>query len=177
MSEQLSVIARQEIEHAETLALAVQNIRSNASLRHNSSLTVEAGFVRQERRAAQNQVEESDTQNAQLMVHIRRTREQLKHILQEGIISHTQIVAELSEQMTQALNRLHKFTRGELVLPEKASAATMINIYVQELRTLAPLLARMATELQSVQKNTIRGFQDLDQDLQQLAMTLRQQKS
>jgi methyl-accepting chemotaxis protein len=177
LSEQLTVIAHQEIEHAEALSLAVQNVRSNANSQHNSSSTAESGIVRQEKRAVQNQPIESNPLNTQLMAHIRRTREQLKHISQEGIISHTHAVAALSEQMTQTLNRLHKFTRGELGLPERASAANMINIYVQELRTLDLLLACMAMELQNVQKNTIRGFQDLDQDLQQLAMTVCQQKS
>lgn len=174
LSEQLNVIAHRELERTEAFSLAIQSIRSSANSRHIATASVGSANVRQERYRGESQIE-SHMSNTQLMAHVRRTREQLKYISQDGILNHTHVAGELSEQITQALSRLSGLVYGERA--ERANVVTMTHMYVQELRKLDPLLARMSVELQSVQRNTIKGFQDVDHDLQLLSLTLHQSKS
>ncbi len=175
LSEQLNVIAHREVECAEAFYQAVQSIQAKAQL-ILASVSDGSASARQEKRNIPSQME-SHALNTQLLAHVRRTREQLRRISQEGILSHTHVAGELSEEITQTLSRLCAIARGELILSKQVDVATLTDIYVQELRTLDSLLARIAVEMQSVQKNTISGFQDLDQGLQQLSMTMRQPQS
>lgn len=172
LSEQLSVMAQREVERAQAFSQAVQSIQP---LQQMSPSTVESSAPRWEKQSREDQIETAMS-NTQLVAHIRRAREQLRSISQEGILNHTYAAGELYEQVTQTLHRLSKIGSGELVLPQKANVATMTNIYIQEIRTLNPLLTRIAMEVKNVQRNTVRGFQDLDQSLQQLSITLDQEK-
>ena len=172
LSEQLYVIASRETERAEAFTLAIRSIQPNST---SQSFAVSASDWSSgaQKYNVQSQIE-SRASNSQLVAHLRHTREQLRQISQEGILDHIHAAGELYEQITQTLNRLHEMTQSKLKLAGTANVATMPLTYVQELRTLDALRARMAEEMLSVQINTIRGFQDLDQNLQQLYTTLYQ---
>ena len=173
LSEQLHGFAHREAERAEAFSQAIQSMRPGSQ--PLSPLSAESSSARQVQRNREDP-RESHRSNAQLMTHVHRTREQLRRVSQEGILNHTRVAGELSEQITQTLNRLDGMAGDKQILAEQRDVATLTTLYLQELRKLDPLFARMAMELQNVQKNTVRGFQDLDQDLQQLSVTLRQPK-
>jgi methyl-accepting chemotaxis protein len=174
LSEQLYVIARREAERAEAFSQAIQSLvlTSNSQSPAVSTSDWSPGALR-EKYYIQGQLE-SQPSNAQLIARLRRTREQLRQILQEGILNHTHAAGELYEQITQTLSRLNEMALGKMGISAQANVVTTTPTYIQELRTLDALRARMAEEMRSVQRNTIRGFQDLDQDLQQLYLTLTQ---
>lgn len=172
LSEQLHVIARREAERAEAFSVAIQSLQS----RPNSPLLIDSiigqsSNALQEKQNIQSGIE-SQSPNAQLLAQLQRTREQLKQISQEGILNHARIAGEVYEQMTQTLNRVNEMALGKLGMSVKANVVTMTPTYMQEIRVLDTLRARLAEEMRSVQRNTIRGFQDLDQNLQQLYLNL-----
>jgi methyl-accepting chemotaxis protein len=178
LSEQLSVVAHREAERAEAFSLAIQSIQASSNAQPNltSVSDEESASAWLKKHERESQVE-SHTQNTQLLAHVHRAREQFKRISREGILNHTHVAEELSEQIAHTLSRLNAIAHGELTLSKQVDVATLTDIYVQELRALDSLLARIAMELHTVQKNTVIGFQYLDQDLQQLSMTLRQLKN
>jgi methyl-accepting chemotaxis protein len=174
LSEQLNGLAHREAERAEAFSRAVQSMRPNSP--SSSALLQESSSAPLEKRD-RGSLLESQMPNTQLIAHVRRTREQLRRISQEGILNHTHVVGELSQQISQTLNRLSAIARDRQMLSEQVDVATMTTLYMREIHTLETIIAHMAVELQNVQKNTIEGFQDLDQGLQQLSVTLRQPKS
>jgi methyl-accepting chemotaxis protein len=177
LSEQLHVIARREAERAEAFSLAIQSIETDANSQILAVPTSDrSSSTLQEKRNVLSQ-QESQPSNTQLVAHLNRTREQLRQVSQEGILNHAHAAGELYEQITQTLNRLSEMAFGRLELSVKANVATMTPTYIQEIRTLDILRARLEEEMQSLQRNTIRGFQGLDQDLQHLYIALLCQPS
>jgi methyl-accepting chemotaxis protein len=168
LSEQLSVIAQREVERAQAFSQAVQSIPLYSDPQQMSPSTIASSSAHQEKHEREDQVGAA----AQLMTHIHRTREHLRRITEEGILNHTHVAGELYEQITQTLKRLSKISNSEIAHSQSTNVAIMTNLYVQELRTLSPLITRIAAEVQHVQRNTIKGFKNLDQGLQQISLTL-----
>ncbi len=165
--EQLEVMARQGIERADSFSLSLQNIKTE-------SLHVAPGAAPVQ---SSDRLPLVDPQSAALLAQVRRTREDLLRISNEGVFKHTRTITALTERITTSVDRLSKITKTENMPYARNVTTDLMKLHAQELHTLEPLLSTMVGELHSVQQHALRGFQEIDKDLALLTTALHAEKS
>ncbi|GCE25987.1 hypothetical protein KDA_14710 [Dictyobacter alpinus] len=171
-AEQLDVIARQQVERSESFTQSLLLVKTN----HKSTSTLPGKDV--EVVSGSGASFKADNQQTALLNQLSQTRELIQQVANEEIVQRLRSTLRLAEQATNTIDRLTN-------LPQTASALNMgpdeLRTHFQEdLRTLSNLNQRIAREMQTSQKSSARGFQEIEKEMAQImnkAQLLKTQNS
>ena len=161
--EQLEVVARQELEHAETY---MQTLRTHAAVPVPTTTEPIARAPATSRFAATAMA----NKEAIVLSQVNTTHEHLVRIARDVIKTRTITILSLSDQTTLALARLR-----QRIAPSSTSlsnSGTYSTQQLQELQALESLLHELGTEIRMMQSETIRGLTEADKLVVQSLNTL-----
>jgi HAMP domain-containing protein len=171
--EQIEVISRQEIERADTFAIALTNATTSIGLQsgQNQAATGANAKGRMENGEQNSQFE---LQEKALFQQMQTMREKLRQQREtEGFARHTRAILGLTEQISLVVNKLSKAITNEERGLTRAPSGSLAQMHLQELRTLETMLQRLTVDLQGVQQNTAKNLLNLDNGLAQFSEHLQ----
>jgi methyl-accepting chemotaxis protein len=158
--EQLDVLARQQMERAESFYTSSQHygLHRGGSGRIGEQASQPSGLIRM-----------SDHPDARRRVH--HGRELVRRIAQEGTGGYSKELHDYAEQSYLSAGRISQLAMSAMNALEQRSASSIEQaLYAQlaELRTLGTLLAQIGVAAQAIQHNSTRQLADLDATLESI---------
>lgn len=160
--EQLEVVSRQEIEHAEAY---MHTLRSHALPTIPTTDNLVKAPVTNRLQTNANARKE-----AIMLTQVNHTHEHLVRLARDVIKTHTVTILSLTDQTTLAMSRLRQRIAPSLtVLTNQNTESTQ---QLQELQALELLLQELGTEIRVMQSETIQGLTEADKLVVQSLNTL-----
>ena len=163
-AEQLEVISRQEMEHAEAFMHALRaytpNLPDTGTLTKSTALGHATTRPMQSKGGGKDLIVLGQTQHM---------HERLVQISRDVIKTHTITILSLTDSTTLAMARLHQRVAPTLAVLTNQEHATQ---QMQELQAVESLLQQLGTEIRIMQTETIRGLSEVDRLVVQSMNTL-----
>ncbi len=171
IAEQIDVIAQQEIERAEKFTQAALSIKTGRNLTHPHPQANTLSLTRSP--SLHLQTQDDDLRIKEILSHIQDIREHIQQSSQEGVVQRN--VTSLTEQLSTTLERLNRLI-GALT-PSGIRQEELRKRMLAEIRALESQLKNVMTESQDTQREILKNFQQMDNELQQISSELRTQRS
>ena len=177
IAEQIDVIAQQEIERAGKFTQAAMTIKTGqtGNLVNPSSQTNTHTLSRGGIPPHYLQAEEDDKHIKEIVSHIQDIQVHLKQSSQDGIIQQRRRVTNLTGQLSTAIEHLNRLT-GALT-PSGIRQEELRKRMLGEIRILENQLKSMMIESQNAEREIFKDFQEMDNEMSQISIALRAQKS
>ena len=167
-AEQLDVIARQEIEHAEAFEQAIVAMKEEkapeADLRVLRRRTDNLSPTRENNKQPEEDPDER----------IKNMLKRLQQIKDESVAAHTRAFIKSSEQISTSIERLNTTITSQWIGQIQQQSLNTAAMQKQELQMLKTTLIRMTREAQNGQNRTAQELEELKCGLSNLAITLQE---
>ena len=167
-AEQLDVIARQEIEHAEAFEQAIVAMKEEKMPEADPRVLGKRTGNLSPARENNKQPEEDPDE------HIKNMLKRLQQVEDESLAAHTHAFIKSSEQISTSIERLNTTIASQWIGQNQQQSTNTAAMQKQELQMLKTTLTRMTREAQNVQSKTAQELAELKRSLSNLAITLQE---